>query len=374
MNTHTIYQLTITTLSPLHIGTGRTLQRDYDYVVHKGKTWVIDADALAQAAWSRGRTVFQQMVRGAPAAELLTASDYSEQSPLFRYILEGVPRSSKTGSEIQEQIKDAWDRPYIPGSSLKGGLRTALFSAAVEKFHPPINPREWSEWAKFAAQPLEHRVFSPKAPPGKFPNYDLLRALQVSDSEPDEERRLQLLNVQVVSGKKMASPIELEAIPRGVDFTATLTLDGFLLHGDVVARIGWEKQLARWLYRLPQVVNRFTAGLIEAQRRHWKNLPVPIRNFFFAEIERVVDRMDVNNEFIMQLGWGGGWDSKTLGALLTADEERFAQIVQRYKKQMLREGSFYPGDRYPKSRRVVVRGEKPFQPLGWIKVRMERIQ
>jgi len=373
MNTHTIYQLTITTLSPLHIGTGRTLQRDYDYTVYRGKTWVVNTDTLAQEVWARGRNTFQQMLRGAPASDLLTETDYTEQSPLFRYVLEGAPRSSRTGSEIQEQIKDVWERPYIPGSSLKGALRTALFSAAVEKFSIPIQTHELKDSARFAAQPLEQRVFSPNAQKGKSPNYDLLRALQVSDSEPDEERRLELLNVQVVSGRKLASPIELEAIPRGVNFTATLTLDGFLLQKEMVERFGWLGKMDRWLFNLPRVVNYVAVGLLTSQSDYWRNSRAPIRNFF-VEVDKVLNRMDPKHEFVMQLGWGGGWDSKTLGPLLTENPKLFAQVVRRYQKQMLRKGSYHPGDRYPKSRRVVVRNEKPFMPLGWVKVRMERVQ
>ena len=122
------------------------------------------------------------------------------------------------------------------------------------------------------------------------------------------------------------------------------------------------------------MVNHFTAGLLGAQRQYWRDTPSPIRNFFLAEMGKVVAAMDTEREFILQLGWGGGWDSKTLGELLTADADRFAQIIQRYKKQMLRQGTFHPGDRYPKSRRVVMRGEKPFMPLGWVKVHMEQVQ
>src|SRR5690606_40558751 len=45
-----------------------------------------------------------------------------------------VCSSDLRGAEIQEQIKDPWDRPYIPGSSLKGALRTAIaFVGAAQR-------------------------------------------------------------------------------------------------------------------------------------------------------------------------------------------------------------------------------------------------
>jgi len=84
--------------------------------------------------------------------------------------------------------------------------------------------------------------------------------------------------------------------------------------------------------------------------------------------------LDPRSEFLLQLGWGGGWDSKTFGDILTRDGHVFEQVVQKYGKTMVRQGKYKAGDTYPKSRRVVVNaGDQPMFPLGWIKVRMERV-
>src|SRR5690606_41846159 len=131
---HTVYQLTITTLSPLHIGTGNTLRRDYDYVTHRGKTWVINQSALAAMLYAQDPSEFERMAAGASAADLIRPDEFKEDSPLFRYVMAGEPRAHSRGAEIQEQIKDPWDRPYIPGSSLKGALRTAIaFVGAAQR-------------------------------------------------------------------------------------------------------------------------------------------------------------------------------------------------------------------------------------------------
>ncbi len=41
-----VYDVTLTLLAPLHIGSGRELLRDYDYVTQNGKTWLIDAAGM----------------------------------------------------------------------------------------------------------------------------------------------------------------------------------------------------------------------------------------------------------------------------------------------------------------------------------------
>lgn len=369
---HTVYQLTIRTLSPLHIGTGNTLRRGFDYVTNKNKTWVIDANVLAEMLYDQDPSEFERMAAGTPAGELIRPDEFREDSPLFRYVMQGEPRSRAHGSEIQEQIKDPWDRPYIPGSSLKGALRTALAFVGAAQRKVPINVNELNHDSRFAAQPLEQKVLNTANPPrGKVPNYDLLRALQISDSTPADSASLQLLNVQVTTGRKSGSPIELEAVPRGTEFTATLTLDGFLLRKSTREELGWGDDQRTWLRNIAQVVNLFTQDRLIREQERWQNIDAPIRSFY-QQFNRM--RIDEHNEFFLQLGWGGGWDSKTFGPLLTENEAVFQQLVRMYGKRLIRQGEHRPGDRFPKTRRVVVSDEQPKAPLGWIHVKMERVK
>jgi CRISPR-associated protein Csm5 len=79
------------------------------------------------------------------------------------------------------------------------------------------------------------------------------------------------------------------------------------------------------------------------------------------------------DEFLLQLGWGGGWDSKTFAHVLTKDRSAFYRVVKKYQP-MDRQDSYKQGARYPKSRRVVVQDEQAVFPLGWVKVKMERVE
>ncbi|MBN1964767.1 MAG: type III-A CRISPR-associated RAMP protein Csm5 [Anaerolineae bacterium] len=372
---HDTYHLTITTLSPLHIGTGNTLRQGYDYVTHQGQTWVFDADVLADMLYEQDPGEFERMVHGAPAGELIRDNEFNPDSPLFRYVMRGEPRSRGKGAELQELLKDPWDRPYIPGSSLKGALRTALAVVGWEQRKLAFTPQELGNNVKTAAQPLERRVLGGNPPrPGDAPNYELLRVLQVSDSAPGEREDLQLINVQVAVGEKAGSPIELEAVRRDVTFQATLTLDGFLRQEHVAQRLGWssDDQL-KWLRAIPQVANMFTVHRIDSERERWATSDAPIRGFY-ETLARILGQLDTRSEFLLQLGWGGGWDSKTFGRVLTQKPAVFAQVVEKYGKTLVRKGEYKPGDRYPKSRRVVVRQGQMSAPLGWIKVRMERVE
>jgi CRISPR-associated protein Csm5 len=370
---HDTYQLTITTLSPLHIGTGNTLRQGFDYVTHNGQTWVIDSAVLADMLYDQDPQDFERMAQGSPAGDLIRPNEYQPENRVFRYVMRGEPRARGRGAELQEQIKDPWDRPYIPGSSLKGALRTALAFVGWQHRQLTFDPRDLKNDVRFAASPLEQKILQGKPDkPANAPNYDLLRIVQISDSAPDPAGRLQLLNVQVVAGNKAGSPIELEAIPRDTTFTATLTLDGHLRQPDVVQHMGWEDDQLKWLRAIPRIVNYFTKSRLNQDIERWADSSAPIRSFYHT-LARIVTELDERTECVLQLGWGGGWDSKTLGEHLTANPEAFYQVVKRFERQMDRQKSFKKGDRYPKSRRVIVRDEQPIAPLGWIRVKMERV-
>jgi len=361
---HQTYTLTVTTLAPLHIGTGRTLLNGFDFVTYRGRTWIIDDEALAAMIYDKEDGDITDMASGRPADELLTDADYEETAPWVRYILRGEPRSERRGAVVQEQIKDPWDRPYIPGSSLKGALRTALFYVGYDPGNSSvaIDVQRLDRRGQFAAQRTEQAIL------GSDPNHDLLRALQVSDSTADDQRQLQLLNVAVATRETASgAPIELEAIRKDVTFTMRLTLDGYLLQEAIRKKLNFDEDMSTFLKHLPDVVKEFTRRRLLADSKRprgprWRNQIQGIKHTYAALAE---------NEFLLQLGWGGGWDSKTLGDHLTKDEALFSALDRTYR--LTRRGEV--GDRFPKSRRVIVRREDPREPLGtlgWIKVKMER--
>ncbi len=119
----TVYSITLHTLTPLHIGDGVELHQDFDFAVFRGRTYRLNEDAILlakPAALHPGRDGHYP----APG-KLLQESDY-QNADLFRYVLSGAPRSRQVDARMKSFIKDVYDRPYIPGSSLKGALRTAL--------------------------------------------------------------------------------------------------------------------------------------------------------------------------------------------------------------------------------------------------------
>ena len=75
---------------------------------------------------------------------------------------------------------------------------------------------------------------------------------------------------------------------------------------------------------------------------------------------------------VLPIGWGTGWESKTLGSsLLRQDDRTFERLLHEYR--MTKEQQRRPGDPFPKSRHLVLdERRQPALPLGWVWIRLER--
>lgn len=366
-----LWNVRVRTYSPLHIGCGDTLLKDYDYAVHAKRTWRLNIDALLDEKVDD--PAVQERLERTPPAQLLRPTDFREGSPLFLYVLRGEPRSSSPGAQIQEQIKDAWQRPYLPGSSLKGAIRTALLCHALSNRPGGVDVSGLGGRARWAGQALE------KAWLGPTPNEDLLRALQVADGEALSPDCLTLANCQVVSARSLTAPvpsratgyrrdgaaagapIEVEAIRAGTEFTCRIKVDRALFE-QWADRARLTQHPGRgWLADLPRIIQEHTQHRVDLIRRRWQ------RSTDSAALGQFFDMIAKSRDgaCFLQVGWGGGWDGKTVGALL--DDHQVDQVVTQYR--LSRSRGRRAGDAFPASRRMVLNSKGAVAgPLGWLRL------
>lgn len=370
------YHLKVTVLTPLHIGNGREMLRDYDYAVHAGRTWRINENVLLDAQDVEDPRVAAMLARIKPA-QLLKPQDFTVDSRYFRYILKGTPKSQAEGAVLREQLKDAFDRPYLPGTTVKGALRTALAWHLWEqkRLRPEIS--RLGSAPKFAASDYEHSLF------GKNPNNDLLRALQVSDSAPLDANALMLVNVRVLtSGGKPGSPVEVEAIRPETVIDSEIKLDTVLFSQWAKAR---ELNLpnADALMKFVEIARQHSQTAIQRELIWAKKLPNSKRVVNHYQEMRTFPLPQ--NAFFLQLGWGGGWEQKTFGLRLKSDEA-FMRTILKPKRQdgwdVGRGHMPHNVQDFPTSRRIAmayqrdpqgeVTDEMPALPLGWVLVEVKK--
>ena len=217
-------------LSPVHIGTGMDID-PFDYIVDGPRYIRIDLDAVieqmtpeqadALASWLNERAdriveasggqrddIRREMqLLNFPGADAALKEALRKDAALRRYCGD---RGFGRNLQVREQIKDADETPCIPGSSLKGALRTALAFVALEEMGPDerqtvgrrleqkvqqveaAEARGW-QWGlrrlqESIGQEIEQAVFrcGKKQRDGRVSygdiHYDLMRAVSISDT------------------------------------------------------------------------------------------------------------------------------------------------------------------------------------------------
>jgi CRISPR-associated protein Csm5 len=384
MANYEIYSLKVSTLSPLHIGSGRELLHEYDYSIYNGQTWRLNDSAILEELLVENDAALAARLARTPPAQLLKEKDYLPNKPYFRYVLSGTPRSDIEGAQFREQIKNLDDQPYIPGSSFKGALRTAIswYGWDKKKLKAGVGDLYDAKGklrpAKFVGQVYERQLFGQDPNKrGKDANYDLFRALQVSDSESVSRDQLILLNTQVLKHDGEPSvPVEVEAIRPHTTFILTIKLDTALF-SNWAKKHGLKLQNSAWITNFAQAANEHSQARVESELKWFGNIPGTKRIASFYR-ERLRNPPTAN-QFIMQFGWGTGWENMTLGTRLQGDDEFMETIISNYG--MANKGR-EAGSLFPSSRHLAVNViEDPntkeeaislVYPMGWVLVEMTR--
>lgn len=146
-------------------------------------------------------------------------------------ILEGLRRNPTRG--VQQFIKDPFfGTPIIPGSSLKGAIRTALLSYLVQKFGLPSVVAEERNW-KRRSRKLEGFYFCGSQEGRFLPQQDILKALSISDLKPlqFQTQVMNPINRPYRKPKDNRIPVVIEGLVGG-EFEGEIRVDRGLIGRD----------------------------------------------------------------------------------------------------------------------------------------------
>jgi len=424
-------------LSPVHVGTGSQFTR-LDGVYNDGRWYLIDLDRvlargvdateLAQVMADRNFTwsSFLRERRIAPpdvAAYSLPCPQDPQETP------------------VREAMKDVYRSPYLPGTSVKGAIRTAVLWRLISEsnqhqgaaaqylmlcvrahdlhdefqqrraFSQPNtqrevigqllqvdqhaardyqqtlykavrvredrldDPREWrnlerrlkdlgrrSEWL---AQPIERSVL------GADPNHDLMRAVQVGDTGvvQIEQMRVGLIWTYTLRNNKLVEKRErdgdyktfVEWLAPGASLQLDVRIDDFLF-GEIADRLlRFRGAKERAVRRLAETCNEYSQSIITNEESFYEEHGLDVIRDFYRDL-----RSETNQEgaFLLNIGWGGGWEMKTVGDLMRSalGNPGFNALRKRYHL------GEHPNSLFPHSRNVAYDGGAPTWPTGWVKL------
>lgn len=380
-------QMEIEVISPVHIGTGDRLA-SVETIVARGELTVVDANKLTQ--WvsrdaSRADAFVQLMERGGQIRDFL-ARYRQDVRELEAYSIK--VDAIDTPKNIMPFIKAPGYRPYLPGSSLRGSIRSAILRGltsgkikGTEKWRADLQEiaEPLTKKGDDASQELESKVFVRKdVPRGKRPNFDLNRSWGISDFDTLGSKSLELVQVRTLSsanGEMRPKQFSLfpETLVRGTKLRAMYSRNVAMLSGlGGMSDLGF-KPRALLIEQFAVSCKASALNLIEQEIAYYsKHNQRDLKEWY--EIRRAEAVRMPKNQFLLSLGWGSGFDAKTITDLL--GEQVFRNVVNNYEntKRLGKPSgtnNWLGVEESPKSRKIVVRrrdGQEEREPLGWVKV------
>ncbi len=251
------YKLKICALSPIHIGNGEKIgAREYIYLDRLQKVIIPDMKKMQAALSAKGKvqSFYEYMLaeKKEPLGSWLFRQGYrtADYRAWKRYELDSADAfreeagKSKSSRDILCFVKDAYGKPYVPGSSLKGMLRTALLAWEIQRsadscqqvkreiregLTPPFRVKKERYLSK-EVKKLEvntfHRLNREGTRTFDAVN-DCLSGLIVSDSDPIPQEKLILCEKVDLhtDGEERVIPLFREALAPGTEIMFTISLD-----------------------------------------------------------------------------------------------------------------------------------------------------
>jgi CRISPR-associated protein Csm5 len=273
--------------------------------------------------------------------------------------------------------------PFLPGTAIKGALRTAFVFAnvkpgAVEQVAAKLTGERPSR------RPAEHLEQQSAGPGGS----DRMRVISVADSGPGSRDpfRVYMLRLATlvakgpqqyslgwkqagrgpVDGKRPeeGTPAFAEMADPGTAFEGIWRENEFLNREEVRQMLRWNALVTR--ERLFDAANQYAGKQLElhAQYAAWTGLGE--LGASIASLQGKLAAARNEGRCLLAIGWGAGFLSKS--AAIGASEEEHRKVLAALP---FYERAIKSGLPFPKTRRVVFLKNKPATLPGWVELRVE---
>lgn len=395
----------------LHIGSAVSQLNPFEYVQSGGFVYLPDQEALARSLRARGflntyvqriedREGITDLLEDALGDDWLQAQD-DDGEAIFPQRLRIRKWAQGRITDFRPMIRDGFGYHYIPGSSIKGAIRTAiayhLLKHAKERRVPEaqrisaIERRLQKSMGdlKRRAKFFDDDVFMDElftnfalkgnhGKPRTGPNTDFMRAVHVSDSAPLSERKLTSKKTGRPIFKNLPVAVETIISSRfqnyqakyraslyvemlfNVDATFTLAIDQ-----DLLLRFQHNQGMQlpfKTVAELLAICQEFVQEQWDFEFDYWNavqdNPQAGGRNLNFSDVREFYSPEQC--PYTLRMGWASGLRGTTINLLMP--EETVADIRDVC-------GLKAPGFEAPKSRRTVMnpKGDIRYAP-GWVKL------
>ncbi|MGI6328536.1 MAG: type III-A CRISPR-associated RAMP protein Csm5 [Dethiobacteria bacterium] len=350
------FNITLRALAPVFIGSGERLNKK-EYILNKRKGIIHFPDFALLVTFLKSRGLlpkyeefliqpryndFQAFLRENKIAE-------AEYPSFISYsIAAGEAAQAANFREVLTFIKDSDGRPYIPGSSLKGAIRTALAAYLMnnrdwnrfrQKIERADNSGHMRYYLSSESKSLEKQIFyrlDVKNPRNgevlNSPINDIMQGIRISDSVPLGFENLTLTGKydRRPDGTANRLPIFRECLVPGSEVQLMMTLDK-----PVLAKVGLS-------------IDSIEAALHSFADAYYANFEQ-----FFKELPEDTSLAAQKGVDIF-LGGGAGFVSKTLVYNLFSQRDKALPFTAKIlSKQFPRHGHFKDAAKYKVSPHIL---------------------
>ncbi|WP_456416596.1 type III-A CRISPR-associated RAMP protein Csm5 [Methanocaldococcus sp.] len=260
--------------------------------------------------------------------------------------------------------------PYIPGSSIKGAIRTAYIfdyyddKKRIYELIDILKRKDIEIWKKGEAV-VKNAI-------SKNIQDDFFKHLIVSDSEClNGKFKFIMTKRWNIKKRKLQVPIPLEAFMNNNEFNLRIIIkDEFIKEMfKKTERTYKDMDEKKKFDELKRMCNKLTETVIdfELERENNENLKK-----FYKDLKNKLN----NKEIYLNVGFGGGFLTKTIYLLLWKYDKGnkylnlMKKIFRNEKNKNLRTSwnKTYKYYDFPKTKTVYVKDDEIISPLGWIKI------
>lgn len=386
------HTVTLEVLTPVHVGSGDTVNA-LGYLREGDILYIVDPDRWT--GWLEERGMAQGFLGWMERMMPATSSARKGEFSLTRFVTGELRRSDMAAiaGEVaryslkmegcgepdplrgfKTHIRDAWGRAYLPGSSLKGAMRTALIEDLLQENDSlegvlvvPLRKVPMTDDRRVLRGNLR-RVWEDMEQQllrggQKEANFDLLRFVLVSDSEPLPQEQVSL---RLVRSEGTGKPTQtwIEALRPGASTRFTLSLMPDAPLGQLRLEEGLREYLS--LQTLLEVLYE------RAERRLVRELQYPYPAAVQARLQELQQRNRPDAPLLC-VGWGQGYLGTTvMGLVQDESAQEYERLIQKMRPAPPRREQGVQPERFPKTRRTVrATQEQPVYPLGWVQLRVQ---
>jgi CRISPR-associated protein Csm5 len=377
----------LTCLTPLLVGDGRKLS-PIDYMVWKDHVNVLDQwrifRLLAKGPRLEG---YLSQLKKADKLDFASWGGFAQNFAGRRIPFENAAYSAYWNRAVGDSLHiptfaAGASGQYLPGSAIKGALRTGMVFAnwregmlesVVERVHADRLPRRPAEGAEEQALGAA--------------GFNRMRFVSAGDSATIESSqfKIYLLRTSTLQPRGGGFGLGWKQSPRGAvdggrpeDSTpsfAEMAVPGtsfegdwdekdFFLLPDVRRSLRWPEATSR--EKIFEAVNIYAGGLLALQRQYASWAGMGLLDKSLEELEQRLAAAREKGACLLSMGWGGGLTTKS--AWLDSSNPEYRQILQQYAIYNRALATNLP---FPKTRRIVFLNNRPATLPGWAELSIE---